>query len=87
MVGSQSIQLIALRNETLAFSRKADAKIALLKEVIRRVQAGEDVDVEKMLGTGVEAQEKEWVEGKPEHSPYPDAINRPQSGRLAHLVA
>ncbi|KAI9707444.1 MAG: hypothetical protein M1836_000405 [Candelina mexicana] len=52
--------MIALRNEFLNFSRKADAKIGLLKEVIKRVQRGEDVDVEGLLGTGDSEKEKEW---------------------------
>ena len=56
--------MIALRNEYLAFSRKAEAKIGLLKEVIERVQKGEDVDVEGLLGTGDEEQEREWEEGR-----------------------
>jgi hypothetical protein len=44
--------MIALRNEFAAFSRRADAKIGLLKEVIERIQNGEEVDVEGLLGTG-----------------------------------
>ena len=36
----------------------------MLQEVLRRVQAGEDVDVEKMLGTGDPMAEQEWEEGK-----------------------
>ncbi|KAK5165615.1 hypothetical protein LTR04_001223 [Oleoguttula sp. CCFEE 6159] len=64
LIGSNAIQTIALRNEFLNFSRKADAKIALLKEVIERVQKGEDVDVEGLLGTGNKEKEKEWEEGK-----------------------
>ncbi|MCJ1307841.1 hypothetical protein MMC25_001489 [Agyrium rufum] len=62
LIGSNAIQLITLRNETLNFSRKADAKIALLREVLERVQKGEDVDVERILGTGDEEKEKEWEE-------------------------
>ncbi|MCJ1233914.1 hypothetical protein MMC14_001872 [Varicellaria rhodocarpa] len=54
--------MIALRNDFLSFSRKADAKISLLKDVAGRVQKGEDVDVEGLLGTGNEEQEKEWEE-------------------------
>ncbi|KAI9804882.1 MAG: hypothetical protein M1825_001251 [Sarcosagium campestre] len=54
--------MIALRNGFLASSRKADAKISVLKDVIRRVQAGEEVDVEGILGTGDEAKEREWEE-------------------------
>lgn len=45
------------------YSRKADAKIALLKEVFERVQRGEEVDVEGLLGTGNEQVDKEWEEG------------------------
>ncbi|KAL8672935.1 MAG: hypothetical protein Q9168_002610, partial [Polycauliona sp. 1 TL-2023] len=54
------MQLLALRNEFTAYSRRADAKIALLKEVIERVQKGEDVDVKGLLGTGDPEKEKEW---------------------------
>jgi hypothetical protein len=63
-----AIQMIALRNEFAAFSRRADAKIGLLKEIIERIQKGDDVDVEGLLGTGDSAREKEWEEGK---SPFP----------------
>ena len=63
LIGSNAIQMIALRNEFINFSRKADAKIGLLKEVLERVQRGEDVDVEGLLGTGNEEQEREWEEG------------------------
>lgn len=58
-----SIQMIALRNEFIAYTRRADAKIGLLKEVIERVQKGEEVDVEGLLGTGDARREKEWEEG------------------------
>jgi hypothetical protein len=56
--------MIALRNEFAAFSRRADAKIGLLKEIIERIQKGEEVDVEGLLGTGDKEREKEWEEGK-----------------------
>lgn len=45
-------------------ARRAEAKLDLLREVINRVKAGEDVDVEKVLGTEVESEEKEWAEGE-----------------------
>jgi len=54
--------MIALRNEFTAFSRRADAKIGLLKEIIGRIQNGEEVDVEGLLGTGDAQKEKEWEE-------------------------
>ena len=57
--------MISLRNDFVSFSRKADARIRLLKEVIERVQKGENVDVEGLLGTGDEDKEKEWEEGTP----------------------
>jgi hypothetical protein len=42
--------------------RKAEVKIAKLREVIEKLHRGEEVDVEKILGTGDEAQELEWEE-------------------------
>lgn len=53
-----------LRNDHANYTRSADAKIRLLKEVIERIQKGEDVDVKRLLGTGDEAKEREWEEGK-----------------------
>lgn len=38
--------------------------MALLHEVIKRVQAGEEVDVRKELGTGDPVREKEWEDGE-----------------------
>jgi hypothetical protein len=70
LIGSMSIQMIALRNEFAAFSRRADAKIGLLKEVIERVQNGEEVDVEGLLGTGDKEREREWEEGKIDSAKY-----------------
>jgi len=55
--------MIALKNSFSAFSRRADAKIGLLKEIIERIQKGEDVDIDGLLGTGDEKREKEWEEG------------------------
>lgn len=52
--------MLTLKNEYSTFSRKADAKIRLLRDVLNRVQRGENVDVEKALGTGDEEQEQEW---------------------------
>lgn len=55
--------MLTLKNDYAAYSRTTDAKIELLREVIKRVQSGEKVDVEKLLGTGDEAKEREWEEG------------------------
>ena len=42
--------------------RKAELKIAKLREVIEKLHKGEEVDVERALGTGDEMQELEWEE-------------------------
>jgi len=62
LIGSMSIQMIALRNQFATFSRRADAKISLLKDIIERIQKGGKVDVEGLLGTGDKEREKEWEE-------------------------
>jgi hypothetical protein len=56
--------MLTLKNDYTAYRRSTDARIELLKEVIERVKRGEKVDVEKLLGTGDEAQEKEWEDGE-----------------------
>jgi hypothetical protein len=63
LIGSQAIQMLILRKDVENFGRQADAKIRLLNEVIQRVKNGEEVDVEKLLGTGNESKEREWEEG------------------------
>ncbi|KAJ5191424.1 uncharacterized protein N7498_010409 [Penicillium cinerascens] len=62
LIGSQAIRMLTLKNDYAAYRRSADAKIELLREVIERVQKGENVDVEKLLGTGDEAKERGWEE-------------------------
>ena len=51
---------MGMKNEFVAYSRKADLKIQQLREVVQKIQRGEEVDVEKILGTGDETQEREW---------------------------
>lgn len=63
-IGSNAIQMIALRTDFKNFSRKAEVKIGLLQEAIERLHRGEVVDVERLLGSGDEQQEREWEEGK-----------------------
>ena len=61
MIGSQAINLISLKHEHKDFMRRTENRIDLLREVIERIERGEeDVDVEKLLGTGVESEEKAW---------------------------
>ncbi|EXJ57027.1 hypothetical protein A1O7_07371 [Cladophialophora yegresii CBS 114405] len=62
LIGSQAIRIMGLKNEFMAYSRKADVKIQQLREVVEKLQRGEEVDVEKILGTGDETQEREWEE-------------------------
>jgi hypothetical protein len=64
LIGSMSIQFIALRNSFQRYTRQSEVKIAQLREVVERIQRGEDVDVEKMLGTGEPERETEWEDGK-----------------------
>jgi hypothetical protein len=54
--------MISLRNEMLNFSRKTDAKLALLREIVQKVKDGEEVDVRRALGTGDPKAEEEWEE-------------------------
>lgn len=63
VVGSNAINTLILRRDIADFTRKADAKIALLREVLEKVQNGEEVDVERILGTGRQESEREWEEG------------------------
>ena len=56
--------MLTLRNEYESFNRKADKKIAALKEVLDKMQRGEKVDVEKAFGTGDPEQEKEWEDSQ-----------------------
>ncbi|KAF4554254.1 Hypothetical protein D9617_5g071310 [Elsinoe fawcettii] len=62
IIGSNAIQLVSLKTHHLNYTRSTDAKLSLLREVIDRVQKGEDVDVETMLGKGDPEREREWEE-------------------------
>lgn len=71
LIGSQAIQTIALQRSYTSFSNQTEARLSLLRDVLRRVQAGEDIDVEAALGTGNEVKEKEWEEGTSFANGYP----------------
>ncbi|CCU80326.1 hypothetical protein BGHDH14_bgh05363 [Blumeria hordei DH14] len=60
LIGSNAIQMIALKKDFVAFNRRSEAKIRLLKEIIEKIQRGERVDVERLLGTGNNEMEQEW---------------------------
>ena len=61
-----SIQMIALRNQMDRYLRQSAVRLGQLREVVQRIQNGEDVDVDKLLGTGDEQAETDWEEGAPE---------------------
>lgn len=63
LVGSMSIQMIALKKDFATFIRRTDVRIGLLREVVEKLQRGEKVDVEQALGTGSPEKELEWEEG------------------------
>jgi hypothetical protein len=63
LIGSMSIQMIALRQDFATYMRRSDVRIGLLREVVEKIQKGEKVDVEQVLGTGDGEKEKEWEEG------------------------
>ncbi|KAB5570468.1 hypothetical protein GE09DRAFT_1055308 [Coniochaeta sp. 2T2.1] len=60
LIGSMSINSIALKKGFETFIRQSDVRIGLLREVVEKLQKGEEVDVEKVLGTGVPEKEMEW---------------------------
>lgn len=60
LIGSQAIRILQLQNEFNTFMRRADLKIEKLREVVEALQSGDEIDVEKVLGTGDETQEREW---------------------------
>ena len=62
LIGSQAIRIISVQSEFTAYTRRADLRLEKLREVLKKLQAGEEVDVEGTLGTGVESEEKEWEE-------------------------
>lgn len=64
LVGSQAIQVLWLKQDQAHAKRRAEARIGLLREVIERVQRGEEVDVGKALGSGDKGREEEWAESK-----------------------
>jgi Family of unknown function (DUF5321) len=62
LIGSQAVRILQLQNDFNTFTRRADLKIEKLRKVVEALQRGEEVDVEKALGTGNEVQEREWEE-------------------------
>lgn len=44
--------------------RRSDVRVGLLREVVEKLQNGEQVDVEKVLGSGDAEREAEWEESR-----------------------
>ncbi|KAF3064652.1 hypothetical protein GL218_01412 [Daldinia childiae] len=61
-IGSMAIQMIALKKDFDTFMRRSEVRIGLLREVVEKLQRGEEIDVQKALGTGDAEKEKEWEE-------------------------
>ncbi|KAI5926375.1 hypothetical protein F4810DRAFT_532694 [Camillea tinctor] len=61
-IGSMSIQMIGLKTEFATFMRRANVRIDTLREVVEKLQDGDEVDVEKVLGTRDPEREKAWEE-------------------------
>lgn len=49
VIGSMSIQMIALRHESERYNRQSTVRIGQLREALRKIQNGEEVDVDKLL--------------------------------------
>lgn len=64
LIGSMSIQMITLRNSFDRYMRQSENKLSILRGVVERIQNGEDVDVEKALGTGDAQKEADWEESE-----------------------
>lgn len=79
--------MIALERSYTNFSNETNAKLSLLRDVLRRVQAGENVDVEKELGTGDEVKEKEWEEVMRELAKEDEMIQSRNQRRRAREAA
>ncbi|KAG5437068.1 hypothetical protein PCANB_001189 [Pneumocystis canis] len=60
ILGSQAIHVLSIKQEFNEFETQIDAKISLLRDIIDRIQKGENVHISKELGTGIKEKEKEW---------------------------
>ncbi|QUC22258.1 uncharacterized protein UV8b_06499 [Ustilaginoidea virens] len=60
-IGSMSIQMIALRNQSERHSRQSTIRIGQLREAVEKLERGEDLDVDKLLGdAGESPQDTDW---------------------------
>lgn len=57
--------MIALRNQSERYNRQSTVRISQLREAMRRLQNGEDVNVDKLLGNADESQKDvDWEESE-----------------------
>lgn len=64
-IGSMSIQMIALRNQSERYNRQSTVRIGQLREALKKLQNGEDIDVNKLLGSADESQKDiDWEESE-----------------------
>ncbi|KAK0623464.1 hypothetical protein B0T14DRAFT_494940 [Immersiella caudata] len=86
LIGSMSVQMIALKKEFATFIRRSDVRIGMLRDVVERIQKGEKVDVEAALGTGVPEREAEWDEVLKELE-REEAVRKKKKYQQAHQQA
>ena len=63
LIGSMSVRMIGMRQDFAAYMRRSDIRIGLLREVVEKLQRGEEVDVEGELGAGDLEKEAAWDNG------------------------
>ena len=57
-----AIHTLSFRRESADYDRRSTVRVDTLKEVVEKIKKGEDVDVEKELGTGDPEKELAWEE-------------------------
>ncbi|KAG5925873.1 hypothetical protein E4U42_003850 [Claviceps africana] len=92
-IGSMSIQMIALRKQSERYQRQSTVRMEQLREALRRLKNGEDVDVDRLLGGADEVQsDTDWEEllkamesdpASPSTEREIDAATRPEAQKVA----
>jgi len=60
--GSQAIHLLHIKQSYSEYLVWSKSKIGVLKDIIERIQNGDEVDLKKELGTGDQKSEASWDE-------------------------
>lgn len=63
-IGSMSIQMIALRNQTERYERQSTVRLGQLRNALAKFKSGESVDMDKLMGTGEPQKEADWEESE-----------------------